>query len=164
MQDQQRSTLVAIMAGIIGLLLGAGFQYVNTRDDMRALEETRAALSFQQIEATLGAATIEAQRGSYEIARQLASQFFGDLQTHVTSAPPDRQAPFQELLTQRDAMITALSRGDPQSGPLLAQMFVRYRIAMGEPVGPEGTQHSPPLSPPAQPLPADTVPSAGGQP
>jgi hypothetical protein len=153
MTPQQRSILIAAAAAILGFALGAGWQYAASRGPVRDLDQTRTELAFQQLEATLGAATIEAQRGSYELARQLASSFFTGLQTHLGSAPQDQQAAFTDLLQQRDPMITALSRGDPQTGSMLAQMFMRYRIAMGEPVGPASDAQSP--SAPA----ADTMPT-----
>jgi hypothetical protein len=144
MTPQQRTILIAAAAAILGLAIGAGWQYAASRDSVNELDQTRTELAFQQLEATLGAATIEAQRGSYELARQLASSFFTGLQTHLGSASQAQQPEFSQLLQQRDPMITALSRGDPQTGSMLAQMFMRYRIAMGEPVGPQSDVQSPP--------------------
>jgi hypothetical protein len=155
MNDQNRTILIAIAAAVLGFGLGAVWQYSAGRGPARDLEQTTQDLAFQQLEATLGAATIEAQRGSHEIARQLASDFFSGLQTHIGSAPAGQRQEFEQLLQQRDAMITSLSRGDPQAGNMLAQMFIRYRIAMGEPVGPAaGTQSpEPPAQQPQQPEP-----------
>lgn len=149
MSDQQRTILVAAVAAILGFAIGAGWQYATTRGPINELEQTREDLAFQEIEATLGAATIEAQRGSFEIARQLVSDFFTGLQNNIGDAPADRSDAFRDILAQRDAMITALSRGDPQSGSMLAQLFMRFRIAMGEPVGPQDTQS-------IEPTPADS--------
>lgn len=147
MSDQQRTILIAAMAAILGFGLGAGWQYAATRGPVGELDVTRQDLAFQKAEATLGAATIEAQRGSHEIARQLASDFFTALQNNIGDAPASQRQAFEEILSQRDAMITALSRGDAQSGSLLAQLFMRYRIAMGEPVGPQGAQTTEPTAP-----------------
>ncbi|MEX0907303.1 MAG: hypothetical protein WD054_03150 [Gemmatimonadota bacterium] len=145
MTTQQRTVLIAAVAAVLGFAIGAGWQYASARGYASDLDDTRSALALQQLEATLGAATIEAQRGSHEIARQLASSFFTGLQAAGSNSPQTAQATFRELLAQRDVMITALSRGDPQAGSMLAQMFVRYRIAMGEPVGPGAVnQTSPP--------------------
>ena len=149
MSDQQRTILIAAVAAILGFAIGAGWQYAATRGPIGELEQTRHDLAFQEIEATLGAATIEAQRGSFEIARQLVSDFFTGLQSNIGDAPADRSEAFRDILGQRDAMITALSRGDPQSGSMLAQLFTRFRIAMGEPVGPQGSQS-------VEPAPADS--------
>jgi len=134
-----------IAAGVIaGFLIGFLWQYTSARGARGELDRTSQELVFQQLEATLGAATIEAHRGSYEIARQLASQFFSGLQEQVGEAPPEARAALTEILGRRDAMITALSRNDPQSGPMLAQIFFRYRAAFGRPVGPDaGTTPAP---------------------
>jgi hypothetical protein len=148
MTAQQRIILAAVFTGIVGFALGSLWQYTSVRDLTTRLEATQHDLDFQRLEATLGAATIEAQRGSYEIARQLASSFFGGLQQQIGAARGERQEAFHEILQHRDAMITALSRSDPQSGPMLAQLFVRYRIAMGEPVGPDpGAASAPGMAP-----------------
>jgi hypothetical protein len=141
---QQRTIAVAAAAAIVAFALGALWQYASARSYAAELAATEHDLAFQRLEATLGAATIEAQRGSYEIARQLASRFFSGLQTEVANARDDRRPALTDILQRRDAMITALSRSDPQSGSMLAQLFVRYRIAMDEPVGPEPGVTSPP--------------------
>jgi hypothetical protein len=148
MTERQRTIAAALAALILGFAIGALWQYTSARGYASELSTTQHDLTFQHLEATLGAATIEAQRGSYEIGRQLASDFFTGLQAELGRATPARQQEFRDMLLQRDAMITALSRSDPQSGPMLAQIFVRYRIAMGEPVGPVGTRtQSPPEGP-----------------
>jgi hypothetical protein len=148
MTMQQRTILIAAAAAIVAFGIGAFWQYTSARSYADRLAESEREYVFQRLEATLGAATIEAQRGGYEIARQLASEFFSGLQQNIHRAGPQQRPIFQEILAQRDAMITALSRSDPQTGSLLAQLFIRFRIARGEPVGPEdATQSTPPTSP-----------------
>jgi hypothetical protein len=144
MTYRQRLILIAAAAAIAGFAIGALWQYANARGYSQRLDRTEHALRFKQLESLLGAATIEAQRGSFEIGRQLASEFFSGLQQSLSAAEPDERQAFQEILNRRDGMITALSRGDPQSGPMLAQIFTRYRIARGEPVGPTADLNSPP--------------------
>ena len=74
---------------------------------------------------------------------------------------PDSVRPqMNELLARRDAMITALSRNDTQSGPQLAQMLRRYRTAFGEPVGPGSSIAPAPATPPG----SDTADTAAGSP
>jgi hypothetical protein len=147
MGHNQRTILIAAAAAVVAFAIGALWQYASVRSHADRLAATTDALTFQRLEATLGAATIEAQRGSYEISRQLASDFFSGLQAAIGGAAPDRRQAFTEILQQRDAMITALSRYDTQSGALLAQLFTRFRIAMGEPVGPtEGLSSPPPAA------------------
>jgi hypothetical protein len=163
MTHQQRVILIGAAAAIAGFAIGALWQYGSARGYAQRVDRTEHTLAFTRLEATLGAATIEAQRGSHEIGRQLASDFFTGLQQVVNEAPADRQPALREILQRRDAMITALSRADPQSGPMLAQLFLRYRIAMGEQVGPTDDVSSPPAprDTPAQAPPADTAPGPG---
>jgi hypothetical protein len=143
MTDTQRAVLGAVVAAIVGFAIGAGWQYSIARgfrgdlDTTRTeLDSTRHDLTFQTLEATLGAATIEAQRGNHESARRLASQFFTGLQSEIASAPPAAQPELRRILDQRDVMITELSRASLESGGQLAEVFAEYRMAMGEPVGP----------------------------
>jgi hypothetical protein len=137
-KQEHRLIVIAAAAAIVGFALGALWQYAGARGSLRELDETRQDLTFSQLEATLGAATIEAQRGNYEVARQLTSSFFVGLQQDVGRAPADRRAAFDEILRRRDTTITTLSRSDPQSGGMLAELFDRYRVARGETVGPYG--------------------------
>ena len=143
MTDTQRVVLGAIVAAIVGFAIGAGWQYSSARAYRSDLESTRAELDttrhelqFESLEATLGAATIEAQRGNYESARRLASDFFTDLQSATQVAPAASQPQLTRILEQRDAIITDLSRGNLDSGGVLAELFAQWRTAMGEPVGP----------------------------
>ena len=53
-------------------------------------------------------------------------------------------------------MITALSRSDPQAASQLVQLLIRYRIALGEPVGP-----SEPVAPSPPPSESSDTPVAG---
>jgi Tfp pilus assembly protein PilX len=116
---------------VVAFLVGSGIQYFRANRLAGQLEETQHALAFTRLEATLGAATIEAQRQSYESSRQLASDFFTQLQQHIEDAPPEAQGELRGLLGERDAIITMLSRFDAQSGNVLSRAFVRYRGAAG---------------------------------
>lgn len=143
MTDTQRVVLGAVVAAIAGFALGAGWQYTTARGyraDLETarveLDSTRHELRFQRLEATLGAATIEAQRGNHESARRLASDFFTGLQAAIESAPEAARPALSDILAQRDIMITELSRASLDSGGVLAELFAEYRTAMGEPVGP----------------------------
>jgi hypothetical protein len=148
-------TPLYIAAGVIvGFLIGFFWQFTVAQSARGELGDVRHELTFQRLEATLGAAAIEAHRGGYETGRQLASQFFSGLQQEIQNAPVEAQATLRDMLDRRDAMITALSRNDPQSGPLLSQLFIRFRSTFGRQVGPDvGTTPAPPR---------DTVPDTAG--
>ena len=143
MTDTQRVVLGAAVAAIAGFAIGAGWQYSSARayrsdlDSTRVvLDSTRHELTYQRLEATLGAATIEAQSGNHESARRLASEFFTTLQAEIETAPPQAQPALRGILDQRDVIITELSRARLESGGVLAELFAQYRTALGEPVGP----------------------------
>lgn len=155
MTEQQKMIAIAAVAAIVAFAIGALWQYSSARGYADQLATTDSELAFQRLEATLGAATIEAQRGSYEISRQLASDFFSGLQSEISRADGEQRLAFQEILQRRDAMITSLSRSDPQAGAMLAQLFTRFRIAMGEPVGPMDTTSTPEAPSPHAPSPTE---------
>ena len=143
MTGRTRALLVA--GGIVvAFFAGFGWQFARAHSLQGQLDRTSRELTFQRMEATLGAATIEAQRGGFEPARQLASDFFTRLQAAADQAPAAGQPQLQQILAQRDPIITELSRGDTQSGAVLAGLFVRYRVAVGEaPATPAGATPAP---------------------
>lgn len=138
--------LVLVAAVLVAFFAGFLWQYMRAVSARNELRETRRALTFEQLEATLGAATIEALEGRHEAARQLASSFFAGLQQNVGQAPAAAQNELTAILGDRDAVITALARGDPQSGPALAQLYRRYRGATAEGPPAEPTPATPPAS------------------
>jgi hypothetical protein len=115
---------------VVSFLIGSGIQYFRANRLSTQLEETQHALAFARMEGLLGAATIDAQRQSYETSRQLASEFFTELQQHVDDAPQEAQGELRKLLNERDAMITMLSRRYPESGNVLTRAFMQYRGAV----------------------------------
>ncbi len=138
MKPDVRRWLIVVAAVLVAFLIGYAWQRMRAGGFEERLQDTSRELELQRIESTLGAAAIEAHSGSFEIARQHASDFFTRLQAQLDSMPAAMQPEMRELLSRRDALITALSRNDVQSGPQLGQMFRRYRTAMGETVGPTG--------------------------
>ncbi len=141
-----RTTKGLLVAGgvIVAFLVGFGWQFGRAHSLAGQLDQTRRELTFQRMEAMLGAATIEAQRGDFEPARELTSSFFTQLQVAANQAPAAGQPQLQQILALRDQLITELSRSDPGSGAVLAQLFVKYRTAVGEnPAAPPGAQPAP---------------------
>lgn len=151
MTSTQKKTLFGALGILLAFGIGFGWQFQRARtigidlDNVRAaldstrtafgqqLDSVQAALAFQQLEGALAAAAVQAQQGNYEAARQLASDFFTGLQSSIAAAPVSAQGTLHDILSRRDGTITALSRADAQSGPALAQMFVRFREALGQP-------------------------------
>lgn len=138
MTREQRVLVGGIAMVVVAFLIGFGWQFTRARALDEELSRTTTTLTFKNLEATLAAATIEAFRGNYEIARQLASQFFTALQNDMEQAPADKRTELNAILGQRDVIITAASRADPQTASLLGQLYSTYRVAFGEaPVTPQ---------------------------
>jgi len=144
-----RWPLIALIAAVVGFLIGFGWQFMRARDLSRQLDVAQAEALWSGLEATLGAATIEAMRGGFEPARQQASSFFSGLQASIDRAPTTATASLQQILSERDETITALSRSDPQAPSVLAQMLNRYRSALGRTVPSETAPVTPPPDSPA---------------
>lgn len=132
---RQRWTIYVAIAVILVFIAAMGWQYIRANRLASELAVARA-------EATLGASALEAQRGSYEVSRRLASDFFTQLQATVGDAPSDVRPQLATILGQRDATITMLSRNDAQAADVLARMFTQYRAALH---GPEAAP-TPPMS------------------
>lgn len=135
-----RGWLLVALAVALAFGLGYGWQYFEATQVRGELTELRGHAELAQLEAELAAATIEAMRGSYEVARQHASGFFTELQESVDEVPPGVRGRARDVLAQRDAVITALSRANPDSGDLLARLFLQLRSAgPAPPEAPAGT-------------------------
>lgn len=128
-----------MLAAVIGFGAGYGVQTIAAADVHDELDQARQAATLSDLQNTLAAAAIEAQRGSYEVARQLASRFFSGLQQSLQDLPPEWRQDAAEVLGRRDAVITALSRANPDSGELLARLFLQLQEARDEQVEPAAT-------------------------
>ena len=138
-----KRVLLIVVAVALAFLLGAGWQFLRATRAERALQGSQRELAVTRLEATLGAAAIEAQRGNYEIARQLTSDFFTRLQGALEQAPSGARDQLRAMNAQRDALITMLSRSDPESGSLLTRLFLQYRVAL------HGPERASPIAAPA---------------
>ena len=93
---------------------------------------TRAAL-----QAALASATIDAQRGDYESARQYASEFFTALRAEVdkgdgSALSPAQRDGVQPLFAVQDEVITLLARNDPAAAGRFSDLYVSFRELMAE--------------------------------
>jgi len=124
---------VALSASIaLGFfLLGFVPVWVKTT---RAIEQRDAAqrgVRLAQLQNTLAAAVIDVQRGQYEPARQLTSDFYTNLRRQLDSdngflfAPSQRDG-LRLLLTERDELITLLARSDPAVIDRLFSVYSTY--------------------------------------
>ncbi|HEX8904262.1 MAG TPA: hypothetical protein VF771_05430, partial [Longimicrobiaceae bacterium] len=117
----ERRTLVYIVAAlVIGFLLGFVHPYLGKRHVERHLRETRLELRLSRDQGRLGAALAESLRSNYERSRQLMAGVFTDLQGAQGQVTDGRQRQaISGILSQRDEIITLLSRGQPESSQRL---------------------------------------------
>lgn len=156
------------LVGLLGalalvFLVGYVWQLIRAEGLESELETTQNELALARLEGTLGAAVIESQRGNYEVARRLTSDFFTGLQEEVGRGAIGGGGDIAGILARRDPAITFLSRGDPEATDLLQRAFVQYRVAAGGPDRaipvPEGAPS--PASPTPGPPGAAPAPTAG---
>jgi hypothetical protein len=84
-----------------------------------------------QLQNTLAAALIDVQRGQYEPARQVTSDFYTNLRRQVDSddgslLTPAQREGFRSLLAERDELITLLARSDAAATDRLYAVYSTY--------------------------------------
>jgi hypothetical protein len=100
----------------------------------QAIEQRDAAqrgVRLGQLQNTLAAAVIDVQRGHYEPARQLTSDFYTNLRRQVDADRGSLFTPVQReglssLLGERDELITLLARSDPAATDRLFNVYSNY--------------------------------------
>jgi hypothetical protein len=126
----KRVALYAILSLGFFLLGFVPAWFKNTK----AIEQRDAAqraVRLGQLQQTLAAAVIDVQRGQYEPARQLTSDFYTNLRRQIdgdsgslfTSSQRDS---LRSLLAQRDEVITLLARSDPAATDRLFNVYSTY--------------------------------------
>ncbi len=145
-REKARKVLYVLAALLIVFLVGAGWQFLRAERLRDELDATRRELAFTRLESRLGAATLEARRGSYEVARQLASDFYSDLQPRIDDTPDEARRHFTAVLDRRDDVITGLSRSQESAGLMLSDLFLRWRSGMAALASAEGWAE-PPVAP-----------------
>ena len=149
-----RTKLIGLVAAgvIAAFLLGFYPQWSRARRLDRELDATRHELRIARLEGRLGAALSESLRSNYERSRQMMADFFTELQGTVGSVENPRQRQVLDgILTQRDEIITLLSRAQPESTQRLMLLYTTYFAAM-DPAG----RNSPAVTPPPPPPPPAT--------
>ena len=120
-------------AVFFAFILGFAPMWLTARTRAGERDAAQRSLRLAQIERALAAAAIFARLGEYEPARVEASAFFTDLQAEVDRAASGFDAAsrlaLQEILADRDPLITILARGDAAAAERLAMTYVSYRRA-----------------------------------
>ena len=100
----------------------------------QAIEQRDAAqrgVRLAQLQNSLAAAVIDVQRGDYEPARQLTSDFYTNLRREVETDnaslfTPGQRVGLRSLLAERDELITLLARRDPAATERLFNVYSTY--------------------------------------
>ena len=100
----------------------------------RAIEQRDAAqraVRLGQLQQKLAAAVIDVQRGQYEPARQLTSDFYTNLRRQIDADSgylftASQRDSLKSLLAQRDEVITLLARSDPAAMDRLFNVYATY--------------------------------------
>ena len=109
-----------------------------TRADLTRSVDALAATVVEQdlskavLQNALASASIDAQRGDYESARQYASDFFTALRAEVdkgdsSGLSPAQREEVQPLFAMRDEVITLLARNDPAAAGRFSDLYVSFR-------------------------------------
>jgi len=119
--------LILAVAAVFVFVAGLSIPYARAVRLEARLERTMRALALAQLELTLTTAALEARRGRYESARQLASDFFTRLQRPGVDMPAEARDEVRAIVTHRDTTITLLARGAATSADLLDRVIAEYR-------------------------------------
>jgi cytoskeletal protein RodZ len=148
-----RLLLWSFLAVVVAFLVGFGWQWWEARTVRQQLSETQEQLMVERLRIRLGQATLAAQAGDFESARQQMSDFFTRVSEVRSSLPDSVAAITDELLDMRDDVITGLSRANPEYAGILYGMLERFRRETGR----EAAPVSPTPVSPAAPAEADTA-------
>ena len=112
-------------------LLGFVPMWIKTAGAVEQRDAAQRGVRLAQLQNTLAAAVIEVQRGNYEPARQLTSDFYTDLRRQVESDSgsiftPSQRDGMSSLLAQRDQLIRLLAQSDPAAVDRLFTVYDSY--------------------------------------
>jgi len=140
MSSRARNALIVLVAIAASFGGGAAWQFTRARQARTAwqqiqqqLDEIQHQRALDQLETKLAMAALAAGLGDYERGRQLASDYFTELQNEVLAAAPADRAGLEDVLARRDAIITELSRAEPAAGRDVAAVLSAFQRAIGKP-------------------------------
>ena len=117
-------------------LLGFVPMWMKAGNAIAQRDAAQRQVRLGQLQSTLASAMIEVERGSYEPARQLASEFYTNLRSQVEAddAPiftPAQREGLLPLLAERDEVITLLARSDSAAVDRLFSIYQSYNKLAG---------------------------------
>lgn len=121
---------IGLYGGAALLLFLFGFILVWFVGNQYKHNEWQNELRPSAMQNTLATATINANRGEYELARQQASDFFNALRTEIyrddSSFDGEQLKNAQSILAQRDEINTLLARSDSASANRLTDLYFAF--------------------------------------
>lgn len=112
-------------------LLGFVPMWFKTEAAVEQRDAAQRAVRLAQLHNTLATAVIDVQRGQFEPARQLTSDFYTNLRRQIDTGSGSLFTSAQReglvsLLSERDELITLLARSDPAAIERLFRVYSIY--------------------------------------
>ena len=126
-----KTWLIRIGLLLLAFLLGFVPMWISNRQLSSDLTNINKELRRSRIRNTLSTAAIYARRGEYETARKASSNFFTDVSAEMDSGnagilTEQESIGLDRVMSERDEIITLLSRNDPASAERLSNAFIEY--------------------------------------
>lgn len=117
-------------------LLGFVPMWLKAGNAMEQRDAAQREVRLGQLQSTLASALIKVERGEYEPARQLTSEFYTNLRGQVDADDtsvftPAQREELRPLLHERDDVITLLARSDPAASERLFAIYLSYQKVSG---------------------------------
>ena len=112
-------------------LLGFVPMWLKSNNAIEQRDASQREVRLSQLQNTLAAAMVDVQRGEYEPARQLTSDFYTNLRSQIDEAntsvfTPAQRETLRPLLAERDEVITLLARSDCAAVDRLFAIYSSY--------------------------------------
>lgn len=112
-------------------LLGFVPMWLKSNNAIEQRDASQREVRLSQLQNTLAAAMVDVQRGEYEPARQLTSDFYTNLRSQIDAAnasvfTPAQRETLRPLLAERDEVITLLARSDRAAVDRLFAIYSSY--------------------------------------
>ena len=112
-------------------LLGFVPMWLQSNNAIEQRDASQREVRLSQLQNTLAAAMVDVQRGEYEPARQLTSDFYTNLRSQIDAAnasvfTPAQRETLRPLLAERDEVITLLARSDRAAVDRLFAIYSSY--------------------------------------
>jgi hypothetical protein len=113
-------------------LLGFVPMWLKVSNSVEQRDVAQREVRLRQLQTNLAEATVEVQRGEYELARQTTSEFYTSLRHQVDAGDSSifttsQREKLKPLLAERDEVITLLARSDPAGVDRLFLIYSTYK-------------------------------------